>query len=243
TDVAPEDASLAARAARAAASCGGESFTAGTKILLASGIAVPIASLKVSDKVLATNIRTGKTRAEPVAAVLVHHDTDRYDLKIRDHGKTSVIGTTSSHLFWVSGTGGHRGGWVKAGALRYGTHLRTPSGSDGATALGGWIPEQRDGWMWDITVPGGGDHDFYIDVIHTAVLVHNCPMESKPLPKWKQCIVSVMTALHIVQGGISAGTIGRPPVAETKYEYRANENPTGAPPEPENGGGGGEGEC
>ena len=35
-----------------------------------------ISMLKPGDKVLATNTRTGKTQAEPVAAVLVHYDKD-----------------------------------------------------------------------------------------------------------------------------------------------------------------------
>jgi hypothetical protein len=29
--------------------------------------------------------------------------------------------------------------------------------------------------MWDLTVPGNNDHDFYVAVAATAVLVHNCP--------------------------------------------------------------------
>ena len=49
-----------------------------------------------------------------------------------------------------------------------------------ATVLGGWIPAQRDGWMWDLTVPGNNDHDFYIDTIATAVLVHNCAASNVP---------------------------------------------------------------
>jgi hypothetical protein len=84
--------------------------------------------VEVGDEVLATNTRTGKPQPEPVAAVLVHHDTDLHDLKIRDHGKTAVIDTTSNHLFFVPGTGGHSGRWVNVGALRYGDHLRTPFG-------------------------------------------------------------------------------------------------------------------
>ncbi|MBO0822839.1 MAG: hypothetical protein J2P27_03145, partial [Actinobacteria bacterium] len=159
--------------------CGGASFTAGTKVLLASGAAIPIRQLKVGDKVLATNTMTGKTQAEQVTAVLVHHDTNRYNLKIREHGKTSVIHTTSNHPFWVPGAGDHAGRWVKAAALKYGTHLRTPSGSDTAVVTGGWIPSQRDGWMWDLTVPGNNDHDFYISTTAADVLVHNvggvCP--------------------------------------------------------------------
>jgi len=34
--------------------------------------------------------------------------------------------------------------------------------------------------MWDISVPGGGDHDFYIDTTVAAVLVHNCPVYKRP---------------------------------------------------------------
>jgi hypothetical protein len=135
---------------------------------------VPISQLKVGEKVLATSTVTGKTQAEAVTAVLVHHDTDLYDLKIRSGTGTSVIDTTLSHLFWVSGTGRTGGRWVKAGSLKYGTHLRAPSGSDTAVVTGGWVPAQRDGWMWDLTVPGGGDHDFYIDTTSADVLVHNC---------------------------------------------------------------------
>ena len=51
-------------------------------MLLASGVAIPISQLKPGDKVEATNVKTGRTRAETVTAVLVHHDTDLYDLKI-----------------------------------------------------------------------------------------------------------------------------------------------------------------
>jgi Pretoxin HINT domain len=177
SDIAAEEGG-ASSAEEAAASCGGMSFTVGTRVLLASGSVVPISQLKVGDKVLATNTRTGKTQAETVAAVLIHRDTDLYDLKLRAETKTAVIDTTTSHLFWVLGTGGHDGRWVKAGALRYGTHLRTPSGGY-ATVLGGWTPRQHSGWMWDLAIPG--DHDFYIDTATAAVLVHNCSInEGEP---------------------------------------------------------------
>jgi hypothetical protein len=132
---------------------------------------VPISSLVPGEKVLATNVKTGKIQAEPVAAVLVHHDTDRYDLKIQAANRTAVIQTTSSHLFWDQTSGR----WVKAAALKYGTRLRTPVGAT-AIVLGGYTPKTTTGWMWDLSVPGNNDHDFYIDVIDTAVLVHNCPI-------------------------------------------------------------------
>jgi RHS repeat-associated protein len=151
----------------AAASCGGDSFTATTKVLLASGAAVPIAGLKPGDKVLATNTKTGKTRAEPVAAVLLHHDTDLYDLTVKTARGTAVLDTTSSHLFWDP----VKRQWVKAASLRAGEPLKTPGGAT-AYADGGTIPADHDGWMWDLTVPG--DHDFYIDTVAASILVHNC---------------------------------------------------------------------
>ena len=109
----------------AVAACGGMSFTPGTKVLLASGIAVPIASLKPGDKVLATNTRTGKTQAEPVTAVLVHHDTNRYDLLVRVAHATAVIHTTSTHLFWDS----YLHQWITSNKLTKGEHLKTPTAS------------------------------------------------------------------------------------------------------------------
>jgi RHS repeat-associated protein len=147
----------------------GQSFTAGTKVLLASGAAIPIAGLKPGDKILATNVKTGKTRAETVSAVLVHHDTDLYDLKIKAGTRTAVIKTTANHLFWDSSA--RR--WVKAASLHRGDHLRTPTGAT-ATVAGGYTPSQDIGWMWDLTIPG--DHDFYIKNV-TSLLVHNdeCP--------------------------------------------------------------------
>jgi len=169
----------------AAESCttGGESFTANTKVLLASGVAVPISQLVPGEKVLATNTKTGKTQSETVTAVLVHHDTDLYNLKIRSGHTTSVIDTTSNHLFWDP----YLHQWVAAAKLKKGEHLKTPNGTL-ATADGGTTPKDHDGWMWDLTVPGNNDHDFYVlpeerdgggAYYHvdehgvTAVLVHN----------------------------------------------------------------------
>ena len=151
-------------------SCGGESFAGSTRVLAASGALVPISELVKGEKVLATSTKTGNNQTERVAAVLVRHDTDLYDLKVRSDGRTAVIDTTSNHLFWVPGT--HR--WVKAGALRHGAHLRTPAGTD-AVVTGGYVPRQHDGWMWDLTITP--DHDFYIEAAGAGILVHNdsCP--------------------------------------------------------------------
>ena len=83
-------------------------------MLLASGKAVPISTLKPGEKVVSTSTKTGTTQAGTIAAVLVHHDTNRYDLTVRARGRTAVIHTTSNYPFWDATTGC----WVKAGAFR-----------------------------------------------------------------------------------------------------------------------------
>ena len=46
------------------------------------------------------------------------------------------------------------------------------------------MPKRHDGWMWDLTVPGDNDHDFYVSAGSAPVLVHNtsCPTSGTP---WK----------------------------------------------------------
>jgi len=154
----------------AADSCtvGGESFTAGTRVLLASGAAAAISQLNPGEKVLATNTKTGKTQAETITAVLVHHDTDLYDLTVKTAHGTAVIGTTANHLFWNP----YHHYWISANKLSKNEHLKSANGAV-AVVVGGTTPKQRDGWMWDLTVPGNNDHDFYVVTGDTPVLVHN----------------------------------------------------------------------
>jgi hypothetical protein len=142
------------------ASTGGgscNSFASGTRILLANGKAAQISSLRPGDQVLATDTKTGKTGPEAIAAVELDHDTDLYDLKVKTPQGLVVIHTTSNHLFWDPAARE----WVRASGLLPGEPLSTPAGSSVAAA-GGAAPAIHDGWMWDLTVPGGGDHDFYV---------------------------------------------------------------------------------
>ncbi len=137
------------------------SFGSGTKVLLASGATIPISQLKPGEKVLATNVKTGRTQAEPVTEVLEHHDSDRYDLRVQTPHGSAVIQTTSSHLFWDL----TRRTWVKATDLRHGDHLRGSSGNASVSVVGGYTPRDRDGWMWDLSVPGGDDHEGYSAIL------------------------------------------------------------------------------
>jgi len=149
---------------------GGQSFSASTGVLLADGKSVPISSLKVGDKVEASDTKTGKDQAETVTAVLLHADTDLYNLTVKTSHGTETIHTTTSHLFWDPSLDY---AWIPANNLKPGMHLKTPDGQS-AVVVGGSVPAVHDGWMWDLTVPGDNDHDFYVAVAATAVLVHNC---------------------------------------------------------------------
>ena len=50
--------------------------------------------------------------------------------------------------------------------------LKTPDGQT-VVVVGGSVPADHDGWMWDLTVPGNNDHDFYVVVTATEGLVQN----------------------------------------------------------------------
>jgi hypothetical protein len=80
-----------------------------------------------------------------------------------------ITDTTSSRLFWNPYL---HYGWIPAKHLEPGMHLKTPDGQS-AVVVGGSVPAVHDGWMWDLTVPGNNDHDFYVAAGDTAVLVHN----------------------------------------------------------------------
>jgi RHS repeat-associated protein len=159
--------------ARVTAACGGESFSADTSVLSATGNSVAISRLRPGDKVIATDVKTGKTGPAAVSAVMVRYDRDLYDLQVQFGATSVVIHTTWSHPFWDETR--HR--WVKAGMLQYGDHLRTPRGGT-AMAVGGRTPSLHDGWMWDISVPG--PHDFYAAAVGGGILVHNVVCRSLP---------------------------------------------------------------
>jgi Pretoxin HINT domain len=183
-------------------------------VLTASGALVAISHLKAGQKVLATSTKTGKTRAIPVAAVLVHHDTDRYNLTVRAGRSSAVIHTTRNHLFWDPAS--HR--WVKAAALRYGTHLTTPDRGT-VTVTGGHNPKNRTGWMWDLTIPT--DHDFYIVARTTPVLVHNCGVSDTRIISSSQSREQNLASINARPSGTGFNAIYDP--ADGSFEARLSE--------------------
>jgi hypothetical protein len=133
--------------------CGGMSFSPSTRVLTASRKLVAISKLKPGEHVLAAGMSAKSTAPAVISMVLVHFDTDRYELKVRAGQSAGVITTTADHLFWDE----TERQWVRAAALHVGDRLR--SADDQAIVVaGGHLAKQRAGWMWDLTVPG--DHDF-----------------------------------------------------------------------------------
>jgi hypothetical protein len=88
-------------------------------------------------------------------------------VRVRAPRGVSVIQTTSAHLFWDPDADK----FIPADHLRTGEHLKTPDGTL-AVADGGTTPKDYSGDVGPYR-PGNADHDFYVTVATTAVLVHN----------------------------------------------------------------------
>jgi hypothetical protein len=82
-------------------------------------------------------------------------------LGVDDQGFVSPVNTPSLNKF------------LPASNLKPGTYLKTPDGQ-AAIVVGSSTPAVHDGWMWDLTVPGNNDHDFYVQAGVADILVHNC---------------------------------------------------------------------
>jgi pretoxin HINT domain-containing protein len=143
----------------------------GTKVLLADGKTKSIEDVKVGDKVVATDPKTGKTRLEPVIAafsgiaytnlVQITVDTDGK----RGH-RTGVITATEHHKFWDPT---HRQ-WTRADRLIRGATLRTPAGTRVKVVRVSFGPGHP--VVLDLTV--ADVHTYYVEADGTPVLVHNC---------------------------------------------------------------------
>ncbi|HYA44312.1 MAG TPA: polymorphic toxin-type HINT domain-containing protein, partial [Acidimicrobiales bacterium] len=152
--------------------CAGQSFSAGSRVVLAGGGTLAISQLRPGAQVLATNPQTGKTQPETVQAVMVNHDTDLMNVVVDTPQGQATIDSTDHHLFWDLTTQA----WTDADQLRSGDQLWTPDGQLATVVRTVTIPGAED--MWDLTV--ANDHDFYVVTVATAVLVHNCPLPSGP---------------------------------------------------------------
>ncbi|MGW0954594.1 polymorphic toxin-type HINT domain-containing protein [Streptomyces sp. NPDC002545] len=144
------------------------SFLPGTKVLLADGSTKPIQKVRLGDKVVTTDAKTGKTVVREIAGTIVTEDDKSFaDLAIKGKaGKPEALIATTTHPFWVES----KGEWIKAGDLEPGMKLRTASGeSVELTAIRLFEERQR---THDLTVTG--IHAYYVLAGRTPLLVHNC---------------------------------------------------------------------
>lgn len=99
----------------------------GALVLLADGSKAAIQSIKVGDKVLATDPTTGETSAQPVLATITGNGPkDLVTLTVTtDTGEAGNVTATAGHPFWVP----DRAEWVNAGDLAPGDWLQTSGGA------------------------------------------------------------------------------------------------------------------
>jgi hypothetical protein len=125
---------------------------------MADGSDKPISDLQVGDYVLAYDPVTGETGPHRVDAVMVNEDPETETL-VLDVG---TIETTPNHPFFTADRG-----WVKAGDLQIGEHIRTLDGTD--AVVESFTVKIGPAMMWDITVNTA--HSFFVG--SGGVLVHN----------------------------------------------------------------------
>ncbi len=148
-------------------SCARNSFPGDTRVLMADGSHQEIRSVRVGDRVLATDPAGGGRRAQTVTATF-RHDTDRLVTVSFRGGET--LTSTAGHKVYVIGEG-----WTLVADLSTGDRLRGPDGAkrtvSGLRDRSGLTPRL----VYDLTVDNL--HTFYVSTRGSDsrdVLVHNC---------------------------------------------------------------------
>jgi hypothetical protein len=140
-----------------ASSVGKCSFSADTPVATDQG-EKPIGDLKVGDKVLAYDQESGTTGSYAVQAVLVNDDTEIEYLRIDGEW----LETTPEHPFYTE-----EKGWVEAGDLWQGAHIRKADGSFGQVETVEIVQKHKQ--MYNLTVEQA--HTFFVG--EQKWLVHN----------------------------------------------------------------------
>ncbi|NYF43487.1 RHS repeat-associated protein [Streptosporangium sandarakinum] len=155
----------------ASKACRRSSFLPGTKVLMADGSYKKIEELKVGDKVIATDPRSGITRARRVSVIISSKgDKDLVRVAVDIDGakgnKVGAVVATDTHPFWVA----NLKEWRTAGELQLGQWLRTSAGTYVQVArLTRWkVAEQR---VHNLSVDGL--HTYHVLAGTVPLLVHN----------------------------------------------------------------------
>lgn len=156
------------------------SFTPNTQVSTSQG-KQDIGKLHVGDKVWAYNPKTQKMELQPVEHVWIHQDHDLVDLTIKPVASTSTnkkgktvqaaetLHTTSEHPFLTS-----EKGFVAAGSLKVGMHVRQADGKLGVITA--WHLVSGSKLMYNLEV--AQDHTF---VVGTGQWVVHNKCDSGPL--------------------------------------------------------------
>jgi hypothetical protein len=213
----PASAVTGAAAGPARVPCAGQSFSADTKVLLASGRAVAIAALAAGDRV-ATADDAGRLHGRSVLGVLVNHDRDLFEVEVVGRDGSSMVETTAGHPFWdVS-----RGAWVRADQLGVGDELASADGRRVRVGSVQATPGVADRWDLSVDV----DHDFFVLAGTVPVLVHNFPINpgnaASSAGGGARFVASSDGVVTDLVGSKNAISIGHYP------EYVANAQATGA---------------
>jgi RHS repeat-associated protein len=183
-------------------------FLAGTDVLMADKTTKDIEDVKLGDKVLATDPRTGKTVARKVTR-LIRTDGDKYFNRISIATRNGIekITATHEHPFWSPS----EGKWVTAGELRAGMTLRTDTGA--VVVVTGNSSFTRHARTYNLTVDDL--HTYYVLAGETPVLVHNSNC-TKPvnLPGWRKVDIDMD---HVLDRHTAAGKTYKQSGIKTKF--------------------------
>ncbi|MFE5736737.1 polymorphic toxin-type HINT domain-containing protein [Streptomyces celluloflavus] len=141
-------------------------FLAGTKVLMADHSTKNIESVRVGDKVIATDPVSGETGRRAVTRTIVtEHDKHFNELTIATPQGKRRLTATNEHPFWSPS----QSAWVEAAHLRLGMTLGTDDGS--AVKIEGNRPFAKNARTYNLTVDDL--HTYYVLAGETPVLVHN----------------------------------------------------------------------
>ncbi|MEU6525817.1 polymorphic toxin-type HINT domain-containing protein [Streptomyces sp. NPDC046924] len=157
--------------------CEKNSFTPGTKVLMADGSTKPIEDVAIGDRVLATDPETGETAAKTVTAEIKgegvkHLVKVTLDIDGDQGAETATVTATDGHPFWVP----ELGEWIDATDLKTGQWLRNSAGTHvQIAAIKRWTAQHAT--VYNLTV--NNLHTYYVLAGKTPVLVHNSNCDFK----------------------------------------------------------------
>ncbi len=164
----PKFAALAAKYAKILKGCDGNSFVAGTEVLMADGTHKKIEDITAGDRVIATDPVTGRTEARPVVALIEGRgEKNLVSITLNSgDGQAGLLVATDHHPFWVA----DQNHWLNADDLAASMRLTSLDGG-ALKVLSARKHLVQNGRVYNLTI--SDIHTFYVRVGTEDVLVHN----------------------------------------------------------------------